>query len=173
MWRYHDIGPHLPAQEQRVGLIAGGVRKTGRIEVRTFARSARGVSETVSGSHGGPPPSRSGAERDARCDRTWVGDHNSLALPIAADVFEPFGLMLRPEIAAISMSCSRCSWPCTRPRSDGCACRGGRRRRLARSEEHTSELQSRPHLVCRLLLEKKKKTIDNVFFFKKKKKIKK
>src|SRR2546422_1418418 len=30
-----------------------------------------------------------------------------------------------------------------------------------RSEEHTSELQSRLHLVCRLLLEKKKKTIDN------------
>src|SRR3989442_11770298 len=29
------------------------------------------------------------------------------------------------------------------------------RRPEARSEEHTSELQSRPHLVCRLLLEKK------------------
>src|SRR3712207_7511954 len=29
--------------------------------------------------------------------------------------------------------------------------------RLARSEEHTSELQSRQYLVCRLLLEKKKK----------------
>src|SRR5690554_7208462 len=29
-----------------------------------------------------------------------------------------------------------------------------------RSEEHTSELQSRPHLVCRLLLEKKKKHIS-------------
>src|SRR2546422_4592260 len=29
--------------------------------------------------------------------------------------------------------------------------------RLDRSEEHTSELQSRLHLVCRLLLEKKKK----------------
>src|SRR5690625_6643135 len=28
---------------------------------------------------------------------------------------------------------------------------------IARSEEHTSELQSRGHLVCRLLLEKKKK----------------
>src|SRR3989442_5777389 len=27
---------------------------------------------------------------------------------------------------------------------------------VGRSEEHTSELQSRPHLVCRLLLEKKK-----------------
>src|SRR5207253_9947481 len=31
--------------------------------------------------------------------------------------------------------------------------------RLSRSEEHTSELQSRGHLVCRLLLEKKKKKI--------------
>src|SRR2546429_2927443 len=39
--------------------------------------------------------------------------------------------------------------------------RGRRRRRgrgLGRSEEHTSELQSRLHLVCRLLLEKKKNT---------------
>src|SRR2546422_3345403 len=35
--------------------------------------------------------------------------------------------------------------------------RGGR---ASRSEEHTSELQSRLHLVCRLLLEKKKKNID-------------
>src|SRR2546422_2777300 len=34
-------------------------------------------------------------------------------------------------------------------------CRRGHRR--TRSEEHTSELQSRLHLVCRLLLEKKKK----------------
>src|SRR5690554_7396135 len=32
-----------------------------------------------------------------------------------------------------------------------CSCKVGR------SEEHTSELQSRPHLVCRLLLEKKNK----------------
>src|SRR3712207_8281889 len=31
---------------------------------------------------------------------------------------------------------------------------------LLRSEEHTSELQSRQYLVCRLLLEKKKKTIQ-------------
>src|SRR5437870_10838973 len=31
--------------------------------------------------------------------------------------------------------------------------------RVMRSEEHTSELQSRGHLVCRLLLEKKKKKI--------------
>src|SRR3712207_8553437 len=32
-----------------------------------------------------------------------------------------------------------------------------RRARCSRSEEHTSELQSRQYLVCRLLLEKKKK----------------
>src|SRR3989442_10390362 len=32
------------------------------------------------------------------------------------------------------------------------------RAQRGRSEEHTSELQSRPHLVCRLLLEKKKIT---------------
>src|SRR3989442_2569508 len=56
-----------------------------------------------------------------------------------------------------------------RSRSRGCcgtSCtRGARRsrrrpraasRKSTRSEEHTSELQSRPHLVCRLLLEKKK-----------------
>src|SRR2546422_5962310 len=35
--------------------------------------------------------------------------------------------------------------------------RGCMRRTATRSEEHTSELQSRLHLVCRLLLEKKKK----------------
>src|SRR2546429_2382926 len=45
---------------------------------------------------------------------------------------------------------STAPWPSTlhsRARSRGCV----------RSEEHTSELQSRLHLVCRLLLEKKKK----------------
>src|SRR5690349_22355951 len=53
------------------------------------------------------------------------------------------------------------------PRHQGPLCRhhagaelagpGGRRRPRLRSEEHTSELQSRRDLVCRLLLEKKKK----------------
>src|SRR3712207_7645797 len=37
-------------------------------------------------------------------------------------------------------------------------CRRRRTSRAPRSEEHTSELQSRQYLVCRLLLEKKKKT---------------
>src|SRR2546429_5582159 len=35
-------------------------------------------------------------------------------------------------------------------------------RHQTRSEEHTSELQSRLHLVCRLLLEKKKKYNDSI-----------
>src|SRR5215813_15099404 len=39
-----------------------------------------------------------------------------------------------------------------------------------RSEEHTSELQSRPHLVCRLLLEKKKKITITYFQITKKQK---
>src|SRR2546429_5669995 len=48
--------------------------------------------------------------------------------------------------------------------STAVARRGGDRRvgrRRGRSEEHTSELQSRLHLVCRLLLEKKKKKVDS------------
>src|SRR2546429_2532659 len=44
------------------------------------------------------------------------------------------------------------------PRRSGCSCESHGRRPCSssRSEEHTSELQSRLHLVCRLLLEKKK-----------------
>src|SRR3989442_5408708 len=41
---------------------------------------------------------------------------------------------------------------------------GCEQQRDARSEEHTSELQSRPHLVCRLLLEKKKATTANQLY---------
>src|SRR2546422_7519258 len=39
------------------------------------------------------------------------------------------------------------------------------RDREGRSEEHTSELQSRLHLVCRLLLEKKKKSKSTLYTF--------
>src|SRR3712207_7514270 len=40
--------------------------------------------------------------------------------------------------------------------------RAGRGCRPVRSEEHTSELQSRQYLVCRLLLEKKKKPCPHI-----------
>src|SRR5258707_8976891 len=54
------------------------------------------------------------------------------------------------------------SRPCPEPRARLCpgtlgrAAERGPRRHELRSEEHTSELQSRQYLVCRLLLEKKK-----------------
>src|SRR5256884_3919995 len=76
----------------------------------------------------------------------------------------------RAPIAAFlpSMNCqtlrgkfrSGCSTSCKRATSRSkairCVCR------WTRSEEHTSELQSRLHLVCRLLLEKKKKNHTTV-----------
>src|SRR5690554_7613569 len=54
---------------------------------------------------------------------------------------------------------STADWPASTSPSSPMRSPGRTRTRLSsgRSEEHTSELQSRPHLVCRLLLEKKKK----------------
>src|SRR2546429_6318763 len=53
---------------------------------------------------------------------------------------------------------TRAGGPARRPEGEDQPHRRHRRDRpLPRSEEHTSELQSRLHLVCRLLLEKKKK----------------
>src|SRR2546429_3324761 len=57
----------------------------------------------------------------------------------------PYTTLFRSRSAARPASCLRGHLFCWRKRS-------GR----TRSEEHTSELQSRLHLVCRLLLEKKK-----------------
>jgi Cu2+-exporting ATPase len=45
-----------------------------------------------------------GTVRKMRQNLGWAIGYNSLALPIAAGVFEPLGFVLRPEIAAISMS---------------------------------------------------------------------
>src|SRR3984893_19557248 len=59
--------------------------------------------------------------------------------------------------------------PISRRRSSSCslptsssATVSGSRRRGSRSEEHTSELQSRGHLVCRLLLEKKNRDCTDI-----------
>src|SRR5690349_23014865 len=59
-------------------------------------------------------------------------------------------LFLYTTLFRSSRSCWTGMWP--RPRSS---------RSRGRSEEHTSELQSRRDLVCRLLLEKKKKKKQN------------
>src|SRR5207253_10665981 len=68
------------------------------------------------------------------------------------------------------MQCGRCNWPPRRSNARRLASvrpRSGpehwpwphRGKADRRSEEHTSELQSRGHLVCRLLLEKKNRMI--------------
>src|SRR6266498_5684705 len=67
----------------------------------------------------------------------------------------PYTTLFRSPRWSVASTCSPAS-------SNGVASR--------RSEEHTSELQSRPHLVCRLLLEKKKKTKQLHDFKNKKKK---
>src|SRR5689334_24851114 len=78
------------------------------------------------------------------------------ALPISARLSSP------------ATRCARKSWRyrhlnCASPAAKACcaswwwvAARLRGRKRSSRSEEHTSELQSQFHLVCRLLLEKKK-----------------
>src|SRR5689334_23496247 len=63
------------------------------------------------------------------------------APPVGGDRAAPPAQAGTDEVGALSQ------------RRDNAACRAVRR-----SEEHTSELQSQFHLVCRLLLEKKKKT---------------
>jgi len=45
-----------------------------------------------------------GTLRKMRQNLAWAVGYNSVALPIAAGVFAPVGLVLRPEIAALSMS---------------------------------------------------------------------
>src|SRR2546429_1948509 len=61
---------------------------------------------------------------------------------------------------------SRSPWRSTRSSSSGSSAKPARppssSTPASRSEEHTSELQSRLHLVCRLLLEKKKKKKNDV-----------
>ena len=45
-----------------------------------------------------------GTVRKMRQNLAWAVGYNSLALPVAAGVFEPLGFVLRPEVAALSMS---------------------------------------------------------------------
>src|SRR5256884_6035217 len=58
-----------------------------------------------------------------------------------------------PSPPSLTVSTGACSGSCGA--IWGVSARPGMAARLERSEEHTSELQSRLHLVCRLLLEKK------------------
>src|SRR5260370_5042956 len=66
------------------------------------------------------------------------------------------GKKSRPAVARLATSAFGTHGPASFKRSG--ASRSGSNADVARSEEHTSELQSHLNLVCRLLLEKKKKT---------------
>src|SRR3989442_10003173 len=103
--------------------------------------------------HGKSESRREGAPRGGRIDGTDErrnGRHGRLALALPRQVDDGRGAQrLRDDRAGIL----RRSGVRARRWGDGKA----RERETSRSEEHTSELQSRPHLVCRLLLEKKKK----------------
>src|SRR6266496_3032522 len=87
-------------------------------------------------------------------------DHEADVLDVVAavgDAVEHVTVEQHPigvELIAAKVDRGGGDWP-GRP-ATGCRPRPGRR---PRSEEHTSELQSRRELVCRLLLEKKKKKI--------------
>src|SRR3712207_7081339 len=72
--------------------------------------------------------------------------------------YQPVGLSFhertntRPATTTTQTAVKRCSSPARTPRIFAASSAAS----TGRSEEHTSELQSRQYLVCRLLLEKKK-----------------
>src|SRR5437660_4416217 len=82
------------------------------------------------------------------------------ALPISSDlVWEGWGMeMLEAEgtRSSFSFGGKPLAFMPYRGFVEGLKARGLPPKEKERSEEHTSELQSRGHLVCRLLLEKKK-----------------
>src|SRR5688572_32336556 len=82
------------------------------------------------------------------------------ALPISSDVARS-GAATRTRINS-APSTLRISTPprLWRPGGEGCYARAS-----ARSEEHTSELQSQSNLVCRLLLEKKNNNLQIIYSF--------
>src|SRR5687768_17805936 len=78
-----------------------------------------------------------------------------ILIPLRSTLF-PYTTLFRSRSEAVSRVMAGRAWTGAAHR---CAAPVQAR---PRSEEHTSELQSRLHLVCRLLLEKKKKTASDV-----------
>src|SRR3712207_9345511 len=79
------------------------------------------------------------------------------ALPILSVIVPLVVPSMRTEAPMIGSPAASLTWPLTVDCAKALTDR--RRPTTKRSEEHTSELQSRQYLVCRLLLEKKKKII--------------
>src|SRR5947199_10310175 len=97
------------------------------------------------------------------CCAVCILVHSLLGLYSASCFLFFFLLIRRPPRSTLfpytTLFRSACPLPRTGSRPAGCPESG--EGHPARSEEHTSELQSLRHLVCRLLLEKKKKKKKN------------
>src|SRR3989442_4014210 len=97
------------------------------------------------------------------CDRsslvtTRSGTWNAVAMNSVRGIALPCGARVKTQDFARDPLKQGSSWISPSPASSSTPCGAPDTSPTAsRSEEHTSELQSRPHLVCRLLLEKKKK----------------
>src|SRR6267143_4937865 len=113
-----------------------------------------------------------------RCSSTTPSSSARMALPFGTRASNSSSTRGRPDVMSIPatppvwkvrmVSCvpgSPIDWAATMPTASPTC--------TMRSEEHTSELQSQFHLVCRLLLEKKKKQKRKHNDIKKKKKKKK
>src|SRR2546422_4696811 len=96
----------------------------------------------------------SSRRRHTRCSRDWSSDVCS------SDLVPPDSAIAQcPRVARTRAIVSASHWAARRGNdSISSTTTLGE---VTRSEEHTSELQSRLHLVCRLLLEKKKKNTIN------------
>src|SRR3712207_3470908 len=106
------------------------------LPVRTYQRVSGCVAASGSGPDGG------------------VVGRNPTAQPATKWSTQAPSTTLSEQQAAPKDSRSRsATWAWGNSRAPGCPCRTSP---TSRSEEHTSELQSRQYLVCRLLLEKKK-----------------
>src|SRR5690606_23228885 len=129
LWRFHDHQSHPSRCRIRCAPRHRGAGSS--LEPR--ARGASGSQELLA------------RGRDVG-RRTWIRHTR------AGSTARPDGLRRR---AAVALDCHRTPRG-TGPAADGV---GFLADAAQRSEEHTSELQSRENLVCRLLLEKKKKAI--------------
>src|SRR5690625_4939121 len=104
-------------------------------------------------------PAASSRRRRACTRSSWVCPRHRRGVPAVAATGRPPAAV---EVESLDSRPSACHDP---PRNQLIPTLGCRRRSAVfdeakfreRSEEHTSELQSRGHLVCRLLLEKKKR----------------
>src|SRR5207253_4483648 len=104
-----------------------------------------------------------GKRTDARASAELLGMYDRHEEP-SLNVLEPFWMTVDPDFVRISYAWALAVIEAIESASPGDLERildrlgeGGFDGLDDRSEEHTSELQSRGHLVCRLLLEKKKK----------------